>query len=136
MDPEGILKAWTTKVRMKAAIRMAMMIASAYSRIFAVFGFEVMCRSSFSGVDGHERDDHHGKSAEPLRKKPRQASHQGAESGPCRRLEVLLAEDLDDEGPQERPEEGADKGPETQENGGQEQRPDDPADERGRNAPP
>ena len=52
MEPDGILKAWTTKVRMKAAIRIAMMIASAYSRIFAVFGFEVMMCPSFSGVDG------------------------------------------------------------------------------------
>jgi len=52
MEPEGILKAWTTKVRMKAAIRMAIMIASAYSRIFAAFGFEVLIRSSFSGING------------------------------------------------------------------------------------
>ena len=32
MDPEGILKACTTKTRMAKASNMAIMIASAYSR--------------------------------------------------------------------------------------------------------
>ncbi len=31
MDPEGILKAWTTKVRIKSAKRIAIQIASKYS---------------------------------------------------------------------------------------------------------
>jgi hypothetical protein len=32
MEPEGILKAWTTNVRMNRARSMAMVIASKYSR--------------------------------------------------------------------------------------------------------
>jgi len=42
MDPEGILKAWTTKVRISRAKAKAMMIASAYSRnvdFFLISGF-------------------------------------------------------------------------------------------------
>src|SRR5262249_49388839 len=32
MEPDGILKAWTTKVRIRSASRTAMRMASAYSR--------------------------------------------------------------------------------------------------------
>jgi hypothetical protein len=40
MEPEGILKAWTTKVLIKSARSKAMIIASAYSRrVDLRFGF-------------------------------------------------------------------------------------------------
>ena len=37
MEPEGILKAWTTKVRMSNAKMIAMRMASAYSRMTDFF---------------------------------------------------------------------------------------------------
>src|SRR5256885_16846170 len=50
MEPGGILKAWTTKVRMKRARMMAMRMASPYSRHRGLLRTDSVCCPSAGGA--------------------------------------------------------------------------------------
>ena len=49
MEPEGILNAWTTNVRIRRARRTATRIASAYSRMTDFFRSLTISRGTSSG---------------------------------------------------------------------------------------